>query len=144
MKTSSQSQAKEKSQGKDPMKTPKDPRHKKRRKAVQALFSFSFGQEKPATELSEKVKKSVKEIDSLISQSAPQWPIEKINKIDLAILRLAVWELTLAKQPPPKVVIDEAIELSKEFGGEKSPEFVNGVLGDILNKIKKQNPKESK
>lgn len=116
------------------MKTPKDPRHQKRRKTIEALFSFSFGQKKPATELARKIIKSVKEVDQLIKKSAPQWPVEKINRIDLAILRLAVYELLIAKIEPPKVIIDEAVELAKEFGSEKSPGFVNGVLGDILKK----------
>lgn len=117
------------------MKTPKDPRHQKRQKAIEALFTFSFGQKKPATKLAKKVIKSVKKIDKLIKKSAPQWPIENINKVDLAILRLAVFELAIAKVQPPKVIIDEAVELAKEFGSEKSPGFVNGVLGDILKKL---------
>ena len=68
-----------------------------------------------------------------IKKAAPTWPIEKLNKIDLAILRLAVFELE-NQQTPPKVVIDEAIELAKEFGAESSASFVNGVLGTIYKK----------
>lgn len=117
------------------MKTSKDPRHQKRRKAVEALFSFSFGQNKPTTELTKRITKSIKKIDRFIKESAPQWPIEKINKVDLAILRLSVYELMIAKKEPPKVIIDEAVELAKEFGSEKSPGFVNGALGDILKKL---------
>jgi len=116
------------------MKTSRDPRHRKRKNAIQALFSFGFGQAKPENQLASRVKKSVKKIDRLIRQSAPQWPIEKINRIDLAILRLAIYELAIVKTQPPKVIIDEAVELAKEFGGEKSPGFVNGVLGNILKK----------
>ena len=70
-------------------------------------------------------------LDSEIETSAKEWPIDKLNKIDLAILRLAVYELTFT-DTPSKVVIDEAVELAKEYGGESSPQFVNGVLGDIL------------
>ena len=71
-----------------------------------------------------------------IAEAAPQWPTEKLNKIDLAILRLATHELQDTKTPP-KVVIDEAVELAKEFGSESSPSFVNGVLGTILKEIEK-------
>lgn len=75
-------------------------------------------------------------IDQNITESAPEWPLERINKIDLAILRLAIFELLIQKKEPPKVIIDEAVELSKEFGSESSASFVNGVLGNILKKIK--------
>lgn len=71
-------------------------------------------------------------IDKAICRHAPEWPIEKIGKVDLAILRLALYELEVDKMQPPKVIIDEAVELAKEFGGESSPAFVNGVLGAVL------------
>lgn len=71
-------------------------------------------------------------IDKEITSSAPEWPLERINKIDLAILRLAVYELLIQKKEPPKVIIDEAVELAKEFGSENSAAFINGVLGNIL------------
>lgn len=71
-------------------------------------------------------------IDECIRIAAPQFPIDKINKADLAILRLAVHELIVEKKEPPKVIIDEAIELAKEFGGETSPAFINGALGNII------------
>jgi len=63
------------------------------------------------------------------------WPVDKLNKIDLAILRLAIYELE-RKKTPPKVIIDEAVELAKEFGGENSPSFINGVLGTIYKEAK--------
>ena len=87
--------------------------------------------------------KNAKEIDVKIADSAPQWPIDKLNKIDLAILRLAVHELQ-SSDTPPKVVIDEAVELAKEYGGENSPSFVNGVLGNILKQIEDEQPSEDK
>ena len=62
------------------------------------------------------------------------FPISKIAKIDVAILRLAVYELIFEKNTPPKVIIDEAIELAKEYGSDSSPSFVNGVLGSIYKK----------
>jgi len=71
-------------------------------------------------------------IDEKITKIAPEYPIEKINKIDLAILRLAVYEMEIEKDKPPKVTVDEAIELAKEFGGETSPAFINGALGNLL------------
>ena len=74
-------------------------------------------------------------IDSAIQTAAPEWPIEKIAKIDLAILRLAVCELIIEKKEPPKVIIDEAIELAKTYGNENSPKFINGVLGTILKDV---------
>ncbi|MBI4157843.1 transcription antitermination factor NusB, partial [Candidatus Woesebacteria bacterium] len=71
------------------------------------------------------------EIDADIQKAAPTWPTDKLNKVDLAILRLAVYELKFG-ETPPKVVIDEAVELAKEFGAEASSSFVNGVLGTIF------------
>lgn len=117
------------------MKTPLDPRHQKRRGAVQALFAWEFRNGKTEDELANHVTKHLSGIDVLITECAPEWPLEQINKIDLAILRLAIFELTVAKNEPVKVVIDEAVELAKEFGSESSPSFINGVLGTALKKI---------
>ncbi len=72
--------------------------------------------------------------DQLISSTAPEWPLPQIAAVDLAILRLALAELT-SLPTPYKVVIDEAVELGKEFGGENSSKFVNGVLGTIVEKL---------
>lgn len=74
-------------------------------------------------------------IDSAIQAAAPEWPIDKIAKIDLAILRLAACELMIEKKEPPKVIIDEAVELAKAFGNDHSAKFVNGVLGTILKSL---------
>ena len=69
-------------------------------------------------------------IDALIQPIAPDWPIEQIARIDRAILRLGVYELLhQAKAVPPKVAINEAVELAKAFGSDNSSKFVNGVLG---------------
>ena len=79
-----------------------------------------------------------KAIEKLIVQNAPAWPISQIAPIDLATLRLAVWELLFnTKKEPYKVVVDEAVEIAKEYGSQSSPKFVNGVLGSII----KANPK---
>ena len=114
------------------MKTAKDPRHQIRRETVKALFAETFTKQGEYSYLVKKILKKVKKIDQNIENSAPQWPIDKVNKIDLAILRLAVSEL-MEEGTPPKVVIDEAVELAKEFGAESSPSFINGVLGTIFN-----------
>lgn len=116
------------------MKQTHDPRHEKRRKIVKILFAESYTGQNSEEETVQKIVKRLVEIDEMIKASAPTWPIEKLNKIDLAILRLAVFEL-LEGENPPKVVIDEAIEVAKEFGSESSSSFVNGVLGTIYKSI---------
>ncbi len=113
------------------MKTSHDPRHKKRQSIVQQLFGVEFHIQSVSAE-TEKVMKYKDTIDKNIRDAAPDFPVEKINKIDLAVLRLATYELLIDKKEPQNVVIDEAVELAKEFGGETSPAFVNGVLGHIL------------
>lgn len=113
------------------MKTAKDPRHKKRRILVKELFAQSFTKQKKLSGQTLKVLSKINVLDKKIGDAAPTWPIDKLNKIDLAILRLAVFEL-LNKSTPPKVVIDEAVELAKEFGSDASPSFINGVLGTIF------------
>lgn len=113
------------------MKTPLDPRHKRRQKIVEDLFKVAFHQQKVG-KYTQEIVKNLDIIDKKIQEAAPEFPVEKINKIDLAILRLAVYELLVEKKEPPKVIIDEAIELGKEYGGDTSPGFINGALGKIL------------
>ena len=113
------------------MKTPNDPRHQKRIDLMQKLFSYSFNANQSDDEVSV-IMESQKTLDEQIAKAAPEWPVDKIAKIDLAVLRLATYELTVKKSEPPKVVIDEAIELAKTYGNEHSAQFVNGVLGTIL------------
>lgn len=112
------------------MKTATDPRHLRRREAVKVLFAETFTKQPRPPELVEKILKQKKKLDKLIEEAAPQWPVDKLNRIDLAILRLAVYELE-NEDTPPKVVIDEAVELAKEYGSESSSSFINGVLGTI-------------
>ena len=114
------------------MKTALDPRHTNRQKTVENLFAFSFHKQKLSSELAKTIVKNISEIDRIIASSAPEFPIDRINPIDLSVLRLAVHELVFDRSQPPKVVIDEAIELAKEFGGENSPAFVNGALAKVL------------
>src|SRR3972149_696923 len=125
------------------MKTAHDPRHQKRRETVKLLFAESFTKQKSLNDVAKKVKSKLSQIDSLISASATEWPIDKLNKIDLAILRLAVYELENT-DTPPKVLIDEAVELAKEFGADSSSSFVNGVLGTIYKKEPKGKRAEEK
>jgi N utilization substance protein B len=112
------------------MKTVKDPRHQKRRETVRELFAETFSEQPKYSQLTKQVLANKDAIDETIEQAAPAWSIDKLNKIDLAILRLAVYELDKG-DVPPKVVIDEAVELAKEFGSENSPSFINGALGSI-------------
>ncbi|MEQ1561307.1 MAG: transcription antitermination factor NusB [Nitrospira sp.] len=78
-----------------------------------------------------------KDIDLIIEKAAPDWPIDKISLIDRNILRVGLYELLFSdrSQVPPKVAINEAIELSKAFGGETSSKFVNGVLGAVYKEL---------
>lgn len=110
-----------------------DPRHNLRIKIVQQLFALSFSKGKVLSkeDKTKEVLKNLTEINGFIKQYAPKYPIEKIAKVDLAILQLAVYELNFEKKTPPKVVIDEAVELAKELGSDKTFGFVNAVLGKI-------------
>ncbi len=72
------------------------------------------------------------EIDNIIRPVAPEWPIEQIARIDRLVLRIGVFELVFAVNVPPKVAINEAVELAKAFGGDNSSKFINGVLGTVL------------
>ncbi len=129
-------------------------RHLARSIAMQALFEWDF-REQPtdilpliidrdlkefgpgldetefAKKIIEDVQKNKADIDALISRYAPQWPIEQITIIDRNILRIGIYELKFNNEVPPKVAINEAIELAKNFGGPASGRFINGVLGAI-------------
>jgi len=119
------------------MKTSQDPRHKKRREIVKTLFAETFTKQPIKNEEVKEIIKNLKKIDKQIEKSAPQWPVNKLNRIDLAVLRLAVYELNKSDNPP-KVIIDEAVELAKEYGSENSGSFINGVLGTIYKKDKNE------
>ena len=73
-------------------------------------------------------------LDSVVGQLAPEWPIEQIAAVDRNVLRIAIYELLFEPDIPPKVAINEAVELAKMFGGESSPRFVNGVLGSLVSR----------
>ncbi|MBD3329284.1 transcription antitermination factor NusB [Candidatus Dojkabacteria bacterium] len=141
------------------MKQKADPRHTARIMALQTLFSKHFDSGKLRTvahdprtlsdilenanynqELFKKlikgVEKNLEKINEIIEKYAPQWPLEQIKKVDLEILRIAIFEGFIGQITPPKVAIDEAIELSKDFGGDNSSKFINGVLGGIFENLK--------
>ena len=132
-----------------------DHRHAKRIKLMQYLFAAVFDQnrvdlkrsatkQQPSINFQHKlsidepiwkeVELIVDELESIdidIQKYAPERPLLDINQVDLAILRLIVWEAN-HKKTPKKVLIDEAVELAKEFGSDSSPRFVNGVLGKLF------------
>ncbi len=116
-----------------------DYRHDRRIKLMQDLFACSFNNDSLQKCLAEKPKDStifkllsdLDSIDAQISKGASERPLNEISKVDLAILRLTVFE-SRNKKTPIKVLINEAIELAKEYSGEKSPGFINGALAKIL------------
>ncbi|MFY9484748.1 MAG: transcription antitermination factor NusB [Patescibacteria group bacterium] len=90
----------------------------------------------------EGIKKHQDEIDAKILEVAPDWPIEQIASVDKAVLRLSIYELLFVRDIPPKVAINEAVELAKTFGGENSSKFVNGVLGTVYRDSDRYDPEE--
>ena len=77
-----------------------------------------------------------KEIDNIITRFAPSWPINQMATVDRNILRMAIYEMMLSGETPPRVAINEAVELAKAFGSDSSPKFVNGVLGSVMESAK--------
>jgi len=76
------------------------------------------------------------EIDKIITTFAPSWPVSQMAIVDRNILRVAIYEMILSEQTPPKVAINEAVELAKAFGSDSSPKFVNGVLGSVMETVR--------
>ena len=85
-----------------------------------------------ASDLVQGVLHHLEAIDAVIREAAPQWPLTQVAGVDKAVLRVAVFELLFAQRVPPKVAINEAIDIAKTYGGEGSGRFVNGVLGHVL------------
>lgn len=101
-----------------------DEEEKKRNKVViEFIQSLYFG-----------IFEHLKEIDELIEKSATNWSFARIAKVDLSILRLAIYELKFT-DVPQKVAVNEAVEIAKEYSTEKSPRFINGVLGSVIKEI---------
>ncbi len=84
------------------------------------------------------------ELDDVLQPLAPEWPISQIARMDRVILRMGAFELLHATDVPPKVVINEAVELAKAFGGDNSSKFINGVLGSLLRQKEGNDPKPAK
>ena len=72
------------------------------------------------------------EIDKIISEFAPGWPMSQMAVVDRNILRMAVYEIMVSQETPPRVAVNEAVELAKAFGAESAPRFINGVLGSVM------------
>ena len=103
------------------------------------LKEFAAGLEETdfVHQLVDGVMEHISELDQIIEKAAPQWPLEQIAVVDRNVLRLGLYELLFGKRDevPPKVAINEAIELAKSFGGDSSGKFVNGVLGTVYREI---------
>jgi len=134
-------------------------RHLSRSIAMQSLYEWDFGGKKG--DLEEIVAKNIKEfgpgledtglvwqiisgvvqhllsLNKIITKAAPEWPLDQITIVDRNILRIGLYELLYSnkEEVPPKVAINEAIELAKSFGGESSGKFINGVLGTVYKEL---------
>lgn len=82
--------------------------------------------------MTEGVLENIHELDKIITEFAPSWPVWNMSVVDRNLLRMAIYEMTMGSDTPPKVAINEAVELAKVFGSESSPRFVNGVLGSVM------------
>lgn len=96
-------------------------------------------------ELVEGIEKHLSELDKIIEKAAPEWPIAQIAIIDRNVLRIGLFELIYSdkKQVPPKVAINESIELAKTFSGQTSGKFVNGVLGTVYKELMPEDQPEN-
>lgn len=130
------------------------PRTKARSIALQVLYECDLTNHLPGVVISERVgddpldDNSIEfvtaivngvlpisgQLDRLIAQHAPEWPMDQVAVIDRNILRIALWEFAVEDCTPIKVAINEAIELAKMFGADSTPRFVNGVLGSLANR----------
>jgi len=128
------------------------PRRRARIAALQALFEVDTAHHDPHTALRWRLAESPLQkaaegfcrrllfgvlrqqvgLDAIIQRIAPEWPVEQLSPVDRNILRLAAYEIMLDHSAPPKVAINEAVELAKMFGGDSSSRFVNGVLGTLF------------
>ena len=72
------------------------------------------------------------EIDKIIAEFAPGWPVSQMAVVDRNILRMAIYEIMVSQDTPPRVAVNEAVELAKAFGGDSAPRFINGVLGSVM------------
>ncbi len=105
-------------------------------------FAQGFDDQDFSKNLIKSIAEKVPEIDKMIKKYAPEWPIEQITTVDRNVLRIGIFELKFSKEIPPKVAINEAIELAKTYGGESSGKFVNGVLGSVFKDMQKTGEKK--
>jgi len=135
-------------------------RHIARIVTLQTLFELEFAANSPesilertieiraltgeaaafASELVNGVLANKQILDDTIRRFAPAFPVDQLSSMDRNILRLALYEILVSKTTPPKVVVNEAVELAKEFGADTSPKFVNGVLGSVISDTGKSAP----
>lgn len=123
-----------------------DLRHQKRIKILQQLYSYFFSPNQKI-DFDEKTLDIIGHQDKInryINRFSVKFKVEKIAKVDLAILQLAIYELMFEKKEPFKAIIDEAVELAKEFGSEKSYAFVNAILGKVYSQINSESNKSKK
>jgi len=137
-------------------------RHLSRSIVLQSLYEWDFYDRKPilkdiverdikdfgpgleelgfVRQLAQGIEKHIHEIDKIIEKAAPEWPIAQISMIDRNVLRVGLYELLYSDkgEVPPKVAINEAIELAKTFSGQTSGKFVNGVLGTVYKQLSEQ------
>lgn len=107
-----------------------------------ALLGASESVRRFAAELVSGVASNRDEIDGVIKKSAPAFPLDQMAAVDRNILRLAVYEILLDNKVPMRAAINEAVEMAKEYGGDNSPRFINGVLGAISASATPLTPKE--
>lgn len=116
-----------------------DIRHQKRVTIVQELYAHSFNPHGKVDILDQKTQEVIKKqllLNKEIEKFASKFPIDKIAKVDVAILQLSIYDLVIEKKEPPKVIINEAVELAKELGSDRSFAFINAVLGKVYNNLK--------
>lgn len=109
---------------------------------IKEEFAPDFDDQGFSLDLVKQVAAQKKELDNIITTFAPEWPIDQITLTDRNVLRIGVFELKMNPDIPPKVAINEAIELAKAFGGDSSGKFVNGVLGSIYKEMVKRGEKQ--
>ncbi|NOZ04781.1 MAG: transcription antitermination factor NusB [Chloroflexi bacterium] len=129
-------------------------RRRDRGVAMQALYEIDWAHHDPEIVLTERIAQSelppahaafvrtlvlgvldnLQQIDRYVREVAPEWPVEQMSPIDLNILRIAVFEYMIERKTPVKVIINEAVELAKLFGGDSTRRFVNGALGALVSR----------
>ncbi len=110
--------------------------------AERNIADFGPGLKDPdlARRIIQGVIEHLSDIDTVIEKAAPQWPLDQIALVDRNVLRIGLYELLYAdkEEVPPKVAINEAVELAKGFGGENSGKFINGVLGTVFRQMQEE------